>query len=252
MKIKTILISAYLSVFIISCKAPVVLTQVKSTVNTNITSAQQEDPEFTKLIDPYKKEMDKRMNTKISHTNIELTKVENLGNLLADFMFEGASDWGKQNGIATVDGAIINKGGIRSSIGKGDILLKNIFEVMPFENEVVIVKMKGADMHYIFEYYAKTQKSNPVSHFYIETDKGQVVKGLINNQTVNIDKDYYIATSDYLALGGDNMSFFGKGQVFQTGLKMRDLFIQKFHDMPEVKISTDTRLVFNGKKDGNE
>ncbi len=31
-------------------------------------------------------------------------------------------------------------GGIRTTIGKGDILLKNVFEVMPFENEVIISK----------------------------------------------------------------------------------------------------------------
>jgi 2',3'-cyclic-nucleotide 2'-phosphodiesterase (5'-nucleotidase family) len=43
-----------------------------------------------------------------------------------------------------VDAALINIGGIRTTIGKGDILLKSVFEVMPFENEVIIVKMKGA------------------------------------------------------------------------------------------------------------
>jgi 2',3'-cyclic-nucleotide 2'-phosphodiesterase (5'-nucleotidase family) len=50
---------------------------------------------------------------------------------------------------------LINIGGIRTTIGKGDIILKNVFEVMPFENELIIVKMKGADLQGLFEYYAK-------------------------------------------------------------------------------------------------
>ncbi|OPG99396.1 bifunctional NAD pyrophosphatase/5'-nucleotidase, partial [Chryseobacterium mucoviscidosis] len=91
---------------------------------------------------------------------------------------------------------------------KGDILLKSVFEVMPFENEVIIVKMKGSDLQGLFDYYAEHQVNNPVSHLYIETNNGQLTKTLINGKTVNPEQDYYIATSDYLALGGDNMKFF--------------------------------------------
>lgn len=132
-----------------------------------------------------------------------------MGNLLADFTFEGADDWARKNGLANgVDAAVINVGGIRSTIGKGDILTKHIYEVMPFENEVMIVKMKGSDLKGLFDYYLKTQKNNPVSRLYIETDNGMSVKELINGKEVDPAKTYYIATSDYLALGGDNMAFF--------------------------------------------
>jgi 2',3'-cyclic-nucleotide 2'-phosphodiesterase (5'-nucleotidase family) len=62
---------------------------------------------------------------------------------------------GQKNLKQNVDAALINIGGIRTTIGKGDILLKNVFEVMPFENEVIIVKMKGADLQGLFDYYAK-------------------------------------------------------------------------------------------------
>ncbi len=43
-----------------------------------------------------------KMNTKISHTNTELNKTgdnSNLGNLLADYTFQGADDWAKKNNI---------------------------------------------------------------------------------------------------------------------------------------------------------
>ena len=119
---------------------------------------------------------------------------------------------------------------------------------MSFENEVIIVKMKGADLQGLFDYYAKTEVNNPVSHLYIETNSGQLTKSLINGKEVNPDQDYYIATSDYLALGGDNMKFFAKGESIATGIKLRDLFIEYFKNSSEINPKENVRLNFIGKK----
>ncbi len=48
-------------------------------------------------------------------------------------------------------------------------------------------------------------------------------------------KVYYIATSDYLALGGDNMKFFSKGELISTGIKLRDLFLEYFQEKSRSK-----------------
>ncbi len=100
----------------------------------------------------------------------------------------------------------------------------------------------------MFDYYAKTQVNNPVSHLYIETNNGQLTKTLINGKEVNPNQDYYIATSDYLALGGDNMKFFSKGESIPTGIKLRDLFIDYFKKNAEINPKEDIRLNFIGKK----
>jgi len=224
-----------------------VQTQKNISVNNELKNAE----EFVKVIEPYKQKLDQEMNQKISHTNTDLTKQgdnSNLGNLLADYTFDGANEWAKNNLKKSVDAALINIGGIRTTIGKGDILLKSVFEVMPFENEIVIIKMKGTDLQGLFDYYAKNQVNNPVSHLYIETDNGKLSKSLINGQPVNPEQDYYIATSDYLALGGDNMRFFSKGEYIATGIKMRDLFIEYFKKSPEIESNTEVRLNFIGKK----
>lgn len=227
------------------------LAKVQPQKNISINNELKNDEEFVKVIEPYKQKLDKEMNQKISHTSTDLTKQgdnSNLGNLLADYTFEGADAWTKKNLSKNVDAALINIGGIRTTIGKGDILLKSIFEVMPFENEVIIVKMKGSDLQGLFDYYAKTQVNNPVSHLYIETNNGQLAKSLINGKSADPAKDYYIATSDYLALGGDNMKFFSKGELISTGIRLRDLFIEYFKKTPEVVPNTDVRLNFIGKK----
>ena len=255
MNIKFLLLSL-IAMVVTSCKTPLNVAKIQAEKNISIAKDLPEDDEFNKIIAPYKIELEGKMKTKISHTAVDLNKQgdnSNLGNLLADFTFEGANDWAKKNDIPNgVDAALINVGGIRSTIGAGDILTKSIYEVMPFENEVLIVKMKGADMKGLFEYYRNTQKNNPVSHLYIETDNEVIISELINEKAVDLSKDYYIATSDYLAMGGDNMAFFGKGKLISTGIKLRDLFLEKFKANPEIVAPTDIRLNFKNKKNENQ
>ena len=49
-------------------------------------------------------------------------------------------------------------------------------------------------------------------------------------------------------MGGDQMFFFGKGEMISTGIKMRDLFLEKFKQKPEVAVPNDVRLIFKNKK----
>lgn len=227
------------------------VTNVQTPQNISINQEIKNDEEFVNVINPYKEKLDKEMNQKISHTNVDLTKQgdnSNLGNLLADYTFDGANEWTKTNLKKNIDAALINIGGIRTTIGKGDILLRNVFEVMPFENEIIIVKIKGTDLQGLFDYYAKNQVNNPVSHLYIETNNGKLSKTLIDGKPVNPSQEYYIATSDYLALGGDNMKFLSKGELIPTGIKLRDLFIEYFKKSSEIDPKEEIRLNFIGKK----
>lgn len=246
------LISGLVLFSILSCKTPLNVANVLTEKNIAVSEELPEDQLFKNTIKPYKIELEGKMNNKISHTKVDLTKQgdnSNLGNLLADYTFEGADEWAKKNGIAGgVDGAVINIGGIRTNIGAGDILTKHVYEVMPFENEVIIVKMKGSDMQGLFDYYSKTLKNNPVSHIIIETDYDKIIKQLIAGKPIDHNKTYYIATSDYLAFGGDNMDYFKKGELLPTGIKLRDLFLEKFTANPEIKVPTDMRLNFKNKK----
>ena len=240
-----------IGLLLLSCKTPLAIAEIQTNKNIYITPELPIDKTMDAVIQPYKKELEGKMNTKISHTKIELSKAgdnSSLGNLLADYTFQGADDWAAKNSLPRVDAAVINIGGIRTIIPKGDIYTKQIYEVMPFENEIVIIKMKGKDLESLFEYYLKTQKNNPVSNLEIETENGKLSKKLISGKTIDYNKNYYIATSDYLALGGDSMFFFEKGEMIPTGLKMRDLFLEKFKQNPEINAPADVRLNFKDKK----
>ncbi|SHI67538.1 5'-nucleotidase, C-terminal domain [Cruoricaptor ignavus] len=241
------------SVALSACRAPLAVADVHTQKNIAITAELEDEPRVSATIEPYRNTMEKQMNERISHTAMDLTKTgdnSNLGALLADYTLESAKRWAKQNGIAEPDAAIINIGGIRSTIGRGEILLRHIYEVMPFENELVLVKIKGKDIGELFHYYETTEKNNPVSQLYIETDSGRLTNYLIRGAAPSPEKTYIIATSDYLALGGDNMDFFGKGEMISTGLKLRDAFVEMFRENPEITAPSDIRLNFKNKKTG--
>lgn len=246
MRIKYYLLGGIFSV-LMACHSSMNLVDVKTQENIVIGEAIEDKKEFVKLIAPYKEKLDDRMNQKISHTLVELNRSgdnSNLGVLLSDYLLEGANDWAVKNKIPKVDAAILNIGGIRNNISEGDILVRNIFEVMPFENEMVIVKMKGEDIQGIFDYYEKHQRNNPVAQLNITVKDGKLVEGLINGERHQIGKTYYIATSDYLAMGGDSMYFFEKGETIKTDVILRNLFLEYFRKNPEVKVKNDIRLKF--------
>ena len=246
MRIKYYLLGGIFSV-LMACHPNMNLVDVKTQENIVIGQEIEDKKEFVKLIAPYKEKLDDRMNQKISHTMIELNRMgdnSNLGALLSDYLLEGANDWAVKNKMPKVDAAILNIGGIRNNISEGDILVRNIFEVMPFENEMVIVKMKGEDIQGIFDYYEKHQKNNPVAQLNIIVKDGKLIEGLINGERPQTGKTYYIATSDYLAMGGDSMYFFEKGETVKTDVILRNLFLEYFRKNPEVKVKNDVRLKF--------
>ena len=246
MRIKYYLLGGIFSVFM-ACQPNMNLVDIKTQENIVIGQEIEDKKEFVKLIAPYKEKLDDRMNQKISHTMIELNRMgdnSNLGALLSDYLLEGANDWAVKNKMPKVDAAILNIGGIRNNISEGDILVRNIFEVMPFENEMVIVKMKGEDIQGIFDYYEKYQKNNPVAQLNIIVKDGKLIEGLINGERPQTGKTYYIATSDYLAMGGDSMYFFEKGEIIKTDVILRNLFLEYFRKNPEVKVKNDIRLKF--------
>ena len=91
------------------------------------------DSNVVKIINPYKTQLDKKMNEIISFTNSEMKKGKpesKLGNFVCDlslFIANGQADF-----------CILNNGGLRDVISQGNITIRDIYKVMPFENELVI------------------------------------------------------------------------------------------------------------------
>ena len=121
--------------------------------------------------------------------------------------------------------SMVNRGGLRVPIPKGEIKVQNIFELMPFENEVVFLKMGGAELRKFINHIA-SRGGEGVSgiRFGIKDDKA--IEPEVQGQPLDDSKSYWLATSDYIANGGDGSEILKEvKERIVTGVKFRDMFI---------------------------
>jgi 2',3'-cyclic-nucleotide 2'-phosphodiesterase (5'-nucleotidase family) len=114
---------------------------------------------------------------------------------------------------------MLNVGGLRNPISKGDVLLSDMYKLMPFDNEVVFVKLPISVKKEI-EDYLIMKNGEPIG--------GAVLKGGELRINEFDDEDYFwVITSDYLLGGGDKMYFFKKNiEVNYANQLLRDAFIE--------------------------
>ena len=157
---------------------------------------------------PYKTELDAQMNTVLCHSKQEMkkTKPESLlGNWTSDVCLEMAQDMYEDD----IDLSFFNTGGLRSPIPQGDITKRDLYKLMPFENELVVLELNKTEMLDLKVYFNFT--------------KGQPI-AFADDFSLN-DSLFLVLTTDYLANGGDKMKFFKYKKQHKVGIKMRDALI---------------------------
>ena len=179
----------------------------------------QPDPRTKQVIDGWNKKLDQVVKQTIAQTPVELTRAYGesspLGNLAADALLVAA---GKDSQLA-----LTNSGGIRSEIPAGAISLGAIISAFPFSNELVTMELTGKQLRILMEHGAglsngvlqvskglemKYDSSKPV---------GQRVTVLtLNGKPIEDATVYHIATSSFLADGGDGFSAFTEGNERKT------------------------------------
>ena len=104
---------------------------------------------------------------------------------------------------------VITNGGLRAGFAPGPVTLGSVFELMPFENELVVLDAPGEAVQQLFIFAARI-KMPIAGATYTVTFDGQPSEIRIGDQAFdpNQERLWPIAISDYLASGGDNMVFF--------------------------------------------
>ena len=157
----------------------------------------------------YKKVHDDQMYAVLAKSEDALIKADvesTLGNFFCDaVIYETKKLLGKDS--AKVQVAIFNKGGLRNSLPKGNITVGNIFELMPFDNEVVLLKLSGAQFKDMC--YKIIEKGGiPIGGMRMTMSGAKPENITVNGKPFDETKDYWVVTSDYLANGGDSYNFF--------------------------------------------
>lgn len=183
------------------------------------------DPRMTDFIEPVKKNLDKDMNQVIAQTSEQMRagKPESLlSNWTADVYLAAASQFLK----SPVDMAVVNMGSLRAALPAGDITVGNIFQLMPFENELVVLWLSGAEVKKLLDIFA-LEGGQGVGGLTMEITDAQAVNCLIQGNPIENDKLYSIATNDFLAGGNDRMiPLATPAKRVDTGLKIRNILME--------------------------
>lgn len=225
---KKLILLSFIAILFVDCtpKKWVLTSATTSKIAIDSTLNGMADKDMIAFIQPYKQQLDKEMNQVVGYTTEEMRsgKPESLlSNWMADVYYEAGSDYLKK----PVDFAVVNLGSLRTSLPKGNLTVENIFELMPFENELVLLEIKGSDADKLFQIFAK-ENGQGVSGVRFDIQDKKAVNITINGKPLDENTIYTVATNDYLAGGNDRMTpLLNAIQKIDTGLKIRNILMEK-------------------------
>ena len=206
------------------------------------------DTSIANFIKPYADHVNSNLDSIIAYNPSELNKNDGelntaLGNMMADLIMEQVNPVFKSRTGKDIDIVLLNQGGIRSSIGKGPVTARTAYNLMPFENEVVIVELKGKKLLEMLDYLESNRTAHPLSGIRILMDENYKIKDVtVKGEQIDPKKNYFVATSDYLQKGGDNMLFLSDPiNLFGADYKIRNAIIDYFYKVDTLKTQRDDR-----------
>ncbi|HBG70663.1 MAG: hypothetical protein A2W93_04850 [Bacteroidetes bacterium GWF2_43_63] len=205
------------------------------------------DSAMLRQIAPYRLQLDSTMKEVIGYSEQTLEKgtpESLLGNFLSDMMIESAKKNFADSILSLPVISLLNNGGIRTSLPKGEVMIENVFQLMPFDNEIVLIELKGSVLMKLFDVIAM-KGGMPVGGLRLILNGTSWTSAEIEGKEVMADNNYILITSDYLATGGDGLSFLSDNvRYIKTGLLVRDIFIIGIRDL------TSQGKTINPKMDG--
>lgn len=162
------------------------------------------------------------------------------GNLVADlFRAEAKADVG-----------LTNKGGLRTRLTAGPMTRRMLYELLPFENTLVSLTLTGADLRAVLQ-GALAPDRRPLeiggaSYTWTERDGARVLLDVtVGGAPLAAEKRYRVATSSFLARGGDGLSAFARStDPTDHGVLLRDVLIAAAERERTLRAPADERIVF--------
>ncbi|MFL0354435.1 5'-nucleotidase C-terminal domain-containing protein [Xanthomarina sp. GH4-25] len=236
--------------FIFSCKQETQrLTRIEGK-QIAITDSLETDASIEAFVKPYREHINKNLDSVICYAVNTYSKSDGelntaIGNLFADVIFEQSNPVFKARTGKDIDMVLVNHGGIRSIISKGDITTRTAYEIMPFENSVVVAAINGKQVNELVNYLVEGKRAHPISKLNVVVDNNyHLVNATINNKPIDTSKVYYVATNDYLYNGGDSMNFFQPSDsLFILNYKIRNAFLDYFNKKDTINPVIDNRFI---------
>lgn len=191
------------------------------------------DPKIAEEVAKLDAPLQELRNKVIGQSSVDLNNVDNecrfgecnIGDLIADAMLDSQQKEGVQV-------AMLNGGGIRASIPKGDVTLGQVLTVLPFGNTIATFGLKGSDLRAALE-NGVSRAENPGNEgtgrfpqvagmTYVWNPQAPVGSRIVSvqikqpdgtYQALDPNATYKVATLDFTRQGGDGYSVFGEKAI---------------------------------------
>lgn len=223
-------------------------------INMDARWDENPDEQVVALLKPYKAKVDSMMYEVIgvSEQTMEKGKPESeLSNLVAEVLRLAATN---MLGGKPADMGLVNMGGLRNILPEGNITVGTVYEILPFENSLCVVTLKGTELRKVLAAIASLGGEG-VSGVRIKMNEDKVLtKALVGGQPIEDEKLYTVATIDYLADGNGRMSALTQGvkRVCPEGVTLRGLFLDYVRRQTAggntIHSEKDGRVVINGER----
>jgi len=238
----------FLSVLILltSCSRQIYqVDKAEYSQNISIDGSLSEDETLSQMIKPYKEKLDGEMNRVISYTPVDLHKDgfnSPLANLNCDMVLEESNLIYEERHKRKIDICLLNHGGIRRTFTRGDLTVQNIYELMPFENQALVVTLNGEQVLEMVRFLSESGKGHPISGIKFTAHDENSIE--IDGQKFDPNRNYTVVTNDYLQKGGDEMYFLSNPVKMESlDVKLRDLMLNYFEKHDTVKVNLDQRII---------
>ncbi|WP_235016270.1 5'-nucleotidase C-terminal domain-containing protein [Aquimarina sp. AU474] len=202
------------------------------------------------FIKPYRVHVNNTLDSVLAYAPHTYNKKDGIlntaiGNLMADIVLEQANPFFKSKTKNEIDMVLLNHGGIRAPILKGNITTRTAYQVMPFENSIVVVEMKGIHIKELIKYLQKSRIAHPISGLKLIVDTNfDAVEALINERKIRDEETYFVGTNDYLYNGGSEMYFFEQAEkAHKLNYKIRNAMIDYFKKVDTITPIIDDRFL---------
>jgi 2',3'-cyclic-nucleotide 2'-phosphodiesterase (5'-nucleotidase family) len=201
---------------------------------------------LTAIMRPYADTVNTLMNVVIGYNEAQLEK-KKPGNTLGYFITDSYLEMARQKIDRSIDAAFMNSGGIRlPDLPAGPITQGKLYELMPFDNLMVILKMKGSLLKQYLDTLAATEGIIE-SGITMQVANKIPQQILVAGKPIDPDADYTIVHSDYVATNTELLKNIARKT---TGYLLRDAIIDyvKYHNSQGKKIrvlNTDRVIYVN-------